>query len=471
MHILDLPFDILSLILEMMSRKDTLQLVQTCRRAYDIAMPRILSSIVLGENRPPGLRFGPIPPLPMRGSQQLSMLTTFLLSDVEKWPTCIHSLTMHPNAFGCPPQPGRLFSQRDYSGGHLFAETLRNARNLHSVDIGDVEVLLQQCPSFESVLCGFGQLDRVKFSGLGPLFAAMLTRMRSRLRRIELHGVGTHIQTILHALRPHAATAEMLALEGCFSPPTGLEISVFPHVHTLVLGGYAPPLSTMSMAFPNVRIGRFHNFRPSGKATTAVEWVEWPSLDTIEISALLPLTSPVRYIRLGPGLILNPHTPPETVASLLNILGRTQPVVLSFMISGIPPGFFDGLTTEVRSVRYLEMTRINTFRDGVGLFLAEALNGISTLPLVAVSLGRIRGLEPSLNEMDDQAATSIANMLPTVRFIGSFTDSDVLPDCRSRRWFRVTSRPSETVRRVEEVPRQEVESITSFLEALDRGAE
>ncbi|RDX46649.1 hypothetical protein OH76DRAFT_825300 [Lentinus brumalis] len=321
---------------------------------------------------------------------------------------------MHPNAFGCPPQPGRLFSLRDYSGGHLFAEALRNAHNIQTLDIGDVEVLLSQCPSFDSVLCEFARLKQVKFSGLGLFSAALLEKLRSRPRNIELLGVGTHIQAILHSLRPHGCTLEVLALEGCFSPPTALETSVFPHVHTLVLGGYAPPLSTMAKAFPNVRIGRFHNFRPSWNAAKAFEWVEWPSLDTIEISALLPLASPVRHVRLGAGLILNPHTPSETVSCLLAILQRTRPVVFSFTISGTPPGFFDGLVAEVRSVRYLEMTRINTLNDNTGLFLADALSGICGLPLLAVGLGRVRGIEPSVSDMDARAAAMIADMLPTV---------------------------------------------------------
>ncbi|KAI0690657.1 hypothetical protein C8T65DRAFT_671393 [Cerioporus squamosus] len=470
MHFLDLPFDVLFLVPEFVSQQDALQLAQTSHRIYDLVMPRVLSFVVLGENRFPGLRFGPaltVPP--MRGAQQLSAFTAFLLSDVERWSPHLHSLTMHPNAFGCPPQPGRLFSQRDYSGGHLFAGALMNARNLRMVDIGDVEILLQQCPSFESVICGFAQLHRVKLSGLGPLSAASLGRLRSRPLKIELHGVGAHIQAVLHSLKSHAHTLEMLTLDGCFSPPTTLDTSVFPHVHTLVLGGYAPPLSTMAMAFPSVRVGRFHNFRPSWKAANTVEWVEWPSLDNIEISALLPLASPVRHIRLGSGLILNPHTSSETVFSLLGILQRTRPAVLKFMTSGNPPGFLDGLVSQVRSVRYLEMTRINTLNDSTELFFAQALQGISGLSLLAVGLGRIRGIEPFVSELDVEAATAIAVMLPTVRLISSFVDSsDIEPDCQNRRWFRVISSPSDTHTRVEEVPQQEVGSITSFLESLDR---
>ena len=371
MDLLNLPFDILDAILRLISQQDALQFAQTNHCAYDIAMRWVLSSVIIGENRPPGLRFGLTPPPPMRGARQLSLLTTFLLSDVERWPTCIRTLTLHPNAFGCPAQPGRLFSQRDYSVGPLFAEALRNARNLHTVEIGDIEVLLQQCPSFDRVLCQFTRLDRIRFSGLGPLSAALLEDLGSLPKRIQLHGVGSHIQAVFHGLRPHAYTVEVLELDGCFSLPASLETSVFPHVHSLVLGGYAPPLSTMAEAFPNVRIGRFHNFRPSGKAMVGVEWVNWPSLDTIEISTLLPLASRVRHIRLGAGLILNPHTPSETVSGLLNILQRTQPVVLSCTISGLPPGLFEGLVANVRSIRYLEMKRINTFRDNVGSFVRQ----------------------------------------------------------------------------------------------------
>ena len=101
--------------------------------------------------------------------------------------------------------------------------------------------------------------------------------------------------------------------------------------------------------------------------------------------------------------------------------------------------------------------------------LAEALDKLSTLPLVAISLGRVRGIEPSVTEMDTEVATSIANMLPTARYIGSFVNSDE-PGTKDWRWFTVTSRSLNGLR-LSEVPQEEVEGITSLLESLDRDAE
>ncbi|KAI0765125.1 hypothetical protein C8Q74DRAFT_1030905 [Fomes fomentarius] len=258
--LLDLPFDVLSIILDNISQHDALHLAVTCHRAYDVAIPRILATVILRDSNSAyaSRHLITATPLSIPAAQKLSGFAKTVLSDPDHYGPLVQSLEIHASAFNAPVRPGRLFAKPDYSNIPLLAVAIRHTGNLRYISIGDVEVLVQREPTIGEIFKGFERLEEVKFANIGPVSASLLADMRSRPWSVEIDGVLDHFDDVCHALRTHADSLRRLTLRECLCFATGATAAptVWPHVHTLTLGGLAPPLTTVAEAFPLVRLAQ-----------------------------------------------------------------------------------------------------------------------------------------------------------------------------------------------------------------------
>lgn len=176
-------------------------------------------------------------------------------------------------------------------------------------------------------------MEEVKFAKIGPVSVSLWADMRSRPWSVEIEPVLNHLDDVFHALRTRADSLRRLSLRECSATGATAAPTVWPHVHTLTLGGLTPPLATVAEAFPHVRLAQLAHVT-SVKGTPSS--VSWSNLDASTTSTVfgLGLTSAVQCITLVNKLALSPLALPIT----LSFLQQVQPVVLSCSVNTkVPP--------------------------------------------------------------------------------------------------------------------------------------
>ena len=413
MRILDLPYDLWTIILQFTPRQDALHLARANRMTYNIALPSLLSKVDLHSHfhdlmvlNTDGVVRGhdefllAIP----SGPEKVISFSKFILKNEGRDAQHIWTLTIRDTAFNHRPE-GSSPPRKDYSPCALLVDAIVHARNLQHIHIERLESLIEKTPSLMTVISGYQQLESIAFENVGRLSLSTLRNSRSAPRSITLRECGTlTLADVLKSLDACAGSLEELTLINYAGERLDGCATVWERVHTVDLVPSHPfplsPLPALVRAFPNVRIARLGNFDqghgvpesvvqlPAGSGTTKPHTtflqdsvaVQWLNLDSLQIYGPLPLLiPPVR--RLLYRQTIGVHEGEDNIAKALQAIERMAPVVLSVWLRGLPDAYLQGLSRGMKTVRFLQLSQ-----DRPPTHLKELKEHLSALVRVTLHL-------------------------------------------------------------------------------------
>ncbi|KAL6309813.1 hypothetical protein BKA93DRAFT_746109 [Sparassis latifolia] len=414
MLLLSLNDDVLAEILSfILSPLDALRFAQTCRYAYDVAMPRRLSEVII------------------KNPRQLLSFCHFVLADPKYRPICMRTLALYSTS--------TFFSAMQ----HELAEMLQRARFLRSLAVLDLESLL--CSDhLRKVLFSLPHLQHINFSNIGNWSLRLLAEMVSRPHHVRLGPFDPSSRSSLlgNVLKRFAESLEILQIWIPGGLIQGLDCGVvYSHVHTLKLNGSQDrePISLPRLAqiFPNLkRLVCSASYRFSAENGPI-----WDSLD--EVDAQYPIDIPTRVRSLVARNYRNDNN-----RDILNMLWRTSPAMLTCMMYPdavlemvqAAPGWklkclYLKLIGFVYGQKALALASYDTTgicdvseyaEDDIGGRLVRAACALRVFPLVALSL--CTGIAVM---QIDRVARHVTSVIPTLEYV-KIDDST---------WYRVVSRP------------------------------
>ncbi|KAI0646190.1 hypothetical protein C8Q79DRAFT_651616 [Trametes meyenii] len=277
-------------------------------------------------------------------------------------------------------------------------------------------------------------------------------------------------------------------------------LSSSPSIHTLVLGGDIPSLSTLSRAFSHVRTLEFI----AGSGSCAPDWAILTN-DTVDTSKLapwqktldrvdtgfpiLPLACPVRQVDLRKPLVSDTYM----LFCACEFLRRTRPVVLSASTSAVLTEEEIGAVLDGEVVapglRFLDLVgdRCEGVKEG-SEWMTRVTNTLATLqvPLLGLSLSVTPSIPPMIvsstlkpsgaptpahtvrTEPVDMTALarSLAERIHSLQFVA--LDLSAAPGATEgeKAWFRAYDAGAE--RRVERVPEVEGREMSKKMRMLNR---
>ncbi|KAI0674189.1 hypothetical protein C8Q78DRAFT_966246 [Trametes maxima] len=324
-----------------------------------------------------------------------------------------------------------------------------------------------------------------------------------RVRKDGVWKIDPSAAALLSAVIARAHTLQKLILWGSdalFTAYPDFGLSSSPSIHTLVLGGDVPPLSTLSRAFPHVRTLEFI----SGGGSCAPDWAMFTNdtIGTSELAAwqesldrvdtgfpIIPLACPVRRVDLRNPLVSDTYM----LFCAREFLRRTRPVVLSASTSGdlTEEEMCAVLDDEVVApgLRFLDLVgdRCEGVKEG-SEWMTRVANTLATLqvPLLGVSLSVTPSIPPMImsstlkpsgapapahtaqtEPIDLTAlARSIAERARSLRFVS--LDLSAAPGATEgeKAWFCAFDAGAE--RRVERVPEAEGREMLRRMRVLNR---
>ncbi|KAI1798350.1 hypothetical protein LXA43DRAFT_1088458 [Ganoderma leucocontextum] len=380
MRILDLPYDVWTIILQLASRRDALHLAKASRMTYDIVLPSLLSEVDLhshfhdlmvlnidGIGRVQDEVLLAIP----SGPEKVTSFSKFILKNEGRDAQHIRTLTIHDTAFNRRPE-GSTPSKKDYSPCQFLVDAIVHARNLRHIHIERLESLLENTPSLAAVISGYQQLESISFEAVGRLSLSVLRNLQSTPRSIKLREAGTLALTdILRSLEARAGSLEELTFINYADARLDGYTTVWERVHTLDLVPSHPfPLSPLPALHLPADWG-------AAKPTQDSLAVRWPNLDSLTVYAPLPLLiPPVR--RLLYRQTIGVHESVDDVAKASAAIRRMAPVVLSVWVRGFPYAYLEDLSRSLETVRFLQLSQDRSPADN-----AELKEHLSTVVRVA----------------------------------------------------------------------------------------
>ncbi|KAI0365973.1 hypothetical protein BV20DRAFT_913379, partial [Pilatotrama ljubarskyi] len=327
-----------------------LQLAMTCREAYDLAMPRVLSDVSIGD---PGDDDGP---------ERLEKFCRFMLADPHRRVRHLRALRLLEGAFArAHLVSGRERFEADFSSADVLATLLLRADNLRIIHIRDAEPLFQSHPAVYEALSQLTSLKEVSLYYIGNSTLKAISQLRSTPAVVEngLWKDGPRPQGDITPFGPFVDSLKHLKLWECGCMLESIiDRHVWPNLHTLEIGGRIAKISELARAFPNLR--RLTFYREFSVKQETGPAVCWPELDYLETSA--PITafpSPVRRLQLqysigatrgGSGS----HNSSDLKTALF--MERANPVVLSCTLSdAVPVTMLERMKSSMPSLRYLEL--------------------------------------------------------------------------------------------------------------------
>ncbi|KAI8986823.1 hypothetical protein BD414DRAFT_487143 [Trametes punicea] len=448
LQLLSLNRDVLKTISDFCAPGDALQLAMTCKDAYELAMPRVLSDVSIGD---PALNDGP---------DRLGKFCTFMLAEPRRRIKHLRALRLLEGAFArVTSVGGRERLDADFSSADVLANLLRHADNLRLIHIRDAEALFQHHPAVYEALSQLTTLNEVSLYYIGNSTLKAISQLRSTPAVIEngLWKDGPRPQGDITPFGPFVDSLRHLKLWecGCMLESV-IDRHVWPNLHTLDIGGRIAKISELAHAFPNLRRLTFYlefSVKPeTGPATC------WPELDYLETSAPIPsFPSPVRRLQLQYplGSAPGPHSPSDL--KTLPLMERTNPVVLSCTISDTASGtMLERMKSSMPSLRYLELVYTDGPCGRCGVqwqafqnWTERYVDILRTTSLVGLCVGYAGAADPSSasetrRRRTHALARTLAKRVKSLQYIGIGTqDAEAGMYALDSAWYRVSSRPAD----------------------------
>lgn len=358
---------------------DVLHVAESCRAAYTLALPFVLSDVKIGDFR-------------SRAHPDRDPLTSFcayMLSDVGQRTKLLKSLTILPNAFRFLPRSALSYrayedgSFTDYTAARLLALVVRLSVNLRTLRLLDAEPVFTAAPELGRAVAALTRLDHVSFGTTHRHTLRVLSHMRSRPRHVECRMAKScdsdsdledeedefgeedpRYPTRCDPLRPgedhfgENFTSCLVTLKANGYPNAIMQLeptAVWTAVEELELrndwGDYPMfDLDTLSRAFPNVRrlnlSGFLHSLHDGAYTHRLHDSTHWPNLDTVEIDAPLPLSRSIRHLRL-PYSVMGPYVP-----LFHQFLSTSLPVIFACYVEA---PLLECVAVAAPSVRFLQL--------------------------------------------------------------------------------------------------------------------
>ncbi|KAI0777538.1 hypothetical protein BD413DRAFT_467910 [Trametes elegans] len=344
---LNLNRDVLKSISDFCAPADALQLALTCKDAYELAMPRVLSDITIGD------------PIMDDGPDRLRKFCDFMLADPRRRVRHLRALRLLEGAFArVHDVGGRERLDADFSPATVLARLLLQADNLRIIQIRDAEPLFQSDPAVYEALAKLTSLREVSLYYIGNSTLKALSQLRSTPAVIEngLWKDGPRPQGDITPFGPFVSSMRHLKLWecGCMLESV-IDRHTWPNLHTLEIGGRIAKISELAHAFPSLRRLTFYlefSVKPeTGPAPC------WPELDYLGTSAPIPsFPSPVRRLQLQYPIGATPGSPNSSDLKTLPLMERANPTVLACTISeSVSDMMLERMKLSMPSLRYLEL--------------------------------------------------------------------------------------------------------------------
>ncbi|PCH39807.1 hypothetical protein WOLCODRAFT_161882 [Wolfiporia cocos MD-104 SS10] len=475
--------DILGKVLSYTSSDDAKQLSRTCRKAYDIALPRALSEISLrwDDDMPLHTIWHP----DERSSlQRVAEFCSFMLSDFPRRPLSIRDLTVNGHAFSVVIAIVGRTRQRRFFGGLLmqFAQVFGHATGLERLELRNMDGMFVCQPHISYALAAMPRLED-------------LTLHSTSIRYIPWSGLVCNLREL--AIRHEDEDCDVDEIEGeafrwamsqgCIQslrflsiPEAGRLLEALnsnitcPTLRNLWVGGKISSIETWPLSFPNVA----HLCTTCNLSLSPTHpLVQWPSLDTLICRAYqgysgLPLAGPVRRLTF-----FGDYTP-----DTFSFIARMDPIVLAIDTGedDDPSDHFyvkdEHLVSIMNSVSSVKFLRINLgHTDGSIDWIIQRARLMSKLPLLGLHIGFQVDYELAAYLEEPQilqAASELTSLIPTLTYISfnqqimNSEESLVVDEVEPYR-FLVTSRQGQTGH-VEVLTLDDAEAVEDRLNASTR---
>ena len=363
MNLFTLNLDVLDTILSYADIYDTFMLSLTCRAAQRVATPRFLRTVTF-----------PLPWLWLHGAKRTpeaswelyNSFTAYMLASGTHRLGYLKDLTLGEDAF-CIDFGDRIKftapSRYDFKLANPLADVVRGAVGLRKLSIDRAESVFEAAQQLADAIEGLTQLEAVCFRDADVIVLSLLSKMRSRPRKVEIsireyRNHETHARwwgryTAGHDRFLHNFTECLVTLHLCGGFPIIQQLepdTVWPAVRELVLlhtKGWPreiADLQAMARAFPNTRHLHVAELPQSVVRDLNLSG-RWKQLDTVYSGDPIPLQCLVRCLHLGWrfGNVLN--------ASAL-MLHQTLPVIVECTASET---LFQCIAQYAPSVRFLRV--------------------------------------------------------------------------------------------------------------------
>jgi len=417
MQLLQLNEDIWFLILSQLGRTDASKLMETCRMAYNLALPRFLHEIDIDHS--------------MRKDGRLTAFCNFMLADPTR-PRCLREVVLYGSRV---PDQFEFDSYIDPSDVPLLVEVIRKAQQVTELTIVGSSIIVEMYPELLDAFASLPSLHTLCFNNCGSPVVKLLWLTTSRPMHLKLincvltgssflsfgplpDSLTTSARTMELRVRSRYDEDNDLTVEDMPDIVLGL---VWPSVEQLDFSGW-PDRQLVNGAFPN--LVHLHNSGDHGRWLGDRPQVHWPMLDSVYSYSPLRLTSPLSKATFR-------HTC-QIDQEFATLLENMSPVVLSFNACLHNAVYCDKLGERLKDsgalqrMRFLElftwwdpssaegpplddetisrvMTYVSTFRHG---------------PLVGIAIWHA---QPSLS-LDGEAmktlAQDIAALVPTLEYVG-----------------------------------------------------
>ncbi|CDO77534.1 hypothetical protein BN946_scf184912.g33 [Trametes cinnabarina] len=448
LRLLSLNRDVLKTIGDFCAPADALHLAMTCRDAYDLAMPRVLSDVSIGD------------PVFNDGPDRLHKFCNFMLADPKRRTRHLRALRLLEGAFArVTSVGGRERLDADFSSADVLANLLRQADNLRLIHIRDAEPLFQHHPAVYEALSQLTALNEVSLYYIGNSTLKAISQLRSTPAVIEngLWKDGPRPQGDITPFGPFVDSMRHLKLWecGCMLESV-IDRHVWANLHTLEIGGRIAKISELAHAFPNLRrLTFYHEFSVKPETGPAPCW---PELEYLETSAPIPsFPSPVRRLRLAYPIGSSPGLQSSSDLKTLPLTERTNPVVLSCTVSDSTSGIMlERMKSSMPSLRYLELVytdgpcgrcgvQWNTFQE----WTERNVEILRTTSLVGLCVGYAGAVDTSSSSSTRRRrclylARTLAKRVKSLKYIGvGSQDAEAGMYALDCAWFRVSSRPAD----------------------------
>lgn len=348
-RLLLLNLDVFSVLLALLHPLDALHIAMTSHRAYSLAIGRFHSEVHIGYDEYSSLS----------GPEQIIKFCKYMLAESAR-ATQLKSLSIGPGGFiRLVEERQRDTWQFDPSCATELAQLLCRTRSLRQLLIDDYESVVKLHPTLGDAIEELPNLVDLAFKHVGHASLKTVSCLIGRIRKLEfgLWKGGPLTSTDAEPFVNLKDSLETITLRSCACLVENVGIDyVWPRVHSLILGGRVPPLSTLVHAFPDARSMEF--IEGCSVARDEAPTSYWDTLDFVETSLPLPfLACPVRRVKLsyilGNG---NVRATPETFDRTITFLERANPVVFSCgMVLGLDVARIQKLTATMRRVKFLEL--------------------------------------------------------------------------------------------------------------------
>ncbi|KAL6305814.1 hypothetical protein BKA93DRAFT_824614 [Sparassis latifolia] len=362
MSLLTINDDVLLLIISLLRPYDALSLSETSRHFHAIALPRALSSVTLINHR------------------QLTAFCTYMLSGSSAHMLSFKSLSV-------------ILGDGNFTNAHLLADVLEHARSLRSIGMYYSESLIQLEPRIGDALAALEGIDEVKLHRVGDALYGMLSKFRSKPRKVSL--TGDHfplrlshlpLQNAEHLEISWAIIEDDTPSGGCYAGPQWLAC------RHLALNFVQIPSIVFMHAFPNLEHLVYQAANYSRPATGAMHSLQnsRPSVRTIH-HVTLEL------------LYMNPTTPAVEIEPALCVLLYVRPVVLCLVIRREPPVLLWQRIAELSpQLQYLTLKLY--LRMDISDWLATILPLLAPLDVICIRVSHIEGEEQHQDKLRDTLA-------------------------------------------------------------------